>query len=310
MNMRLKQELERFQREEREAEQEAIAKQNAPAAREIAASVVANTRKLKNYWRRPIQDVAKDFVAQFFFPDLSLVCATTATPQPNAGQQAYTEFLERLTLRTGYCLNSVGQHRLGYFGVSLAVTQNADTTSQDFWQMCFSRLVSIDAFNDGGSRQELGFDESLKTEVEPTPQAQEQRKSFDEVLAENDTFSRSGRAAIEAAAMQELQGTALVWFSAFRESIRQNFQHVLTESEVAAIVEFMKRHGLNFQSAADWDRARLGCRAALLLPKHLIYPVEALSEAVESTTVPLDSYSARQDFIRRSRLIRAAQERQ
>ena len=153
------------------------------------------------------------------------------------------------------------------------------------------RTVELDVFGD-----ELGLDESLKTEVSTPQELEPQRKSFDEVLSESDTFSRDGRKAIEVAAMQELQDEALVWFNAFRDSIRRNFQHVLTDGEIAATVEFMKRHNLNFQRAADWDRARLGCRGAGLLPEHLIYPQEVLCEAIENTTVPLTDYEARQDL--------------
>ena len=132
-----------------------------------------------------------------------------------------------------------------------------------------------------------------------------QPESFDDVLAKSDTFSREGRKQVAAAAMKAMSLECNQMFDAFYNSIVRNFGYSLNDSEVNAVVEFMKRHNLNFLKPSDWDRARVACvKAGLIERSDLLYPQEALSEAVEATGVPLDSYEARQDFIRRSRLIR------
>lgn len=295
-------------RVEQELHDEEVAKQRAfdaklekhlaPITAERNQILRDNTRKIQNYWKRPISELSKDYQVKFFIPDVSLTLDQTVKPEPNKGTETFAQFLSLLTPNTGYLLSEQGKMRVQSFGISQAVTMNADLTRIRTWRKCFDRLLELNCFNDG----ELGLDESAKT-VRPRQAQPEPVPSFDQVLDAHNTNDRGENEIVKFFAMRENQQECLVWFNAFRDSVLQNFNHSFTEGEVNAIVEYMRRFDLNFLQAKSWDRARVALVKAGSLPENLLYPDEVLGQAIEDSDVSLTDYRARQEFARRSRLI-------
>lgn len=200
-------------------------------------------------------------------------------------RRAFSEFEDSIAA-TGK-LTASGKQKLQ----SLArANLNCDATQGAFWAQAFYLLRAA------GELSEVDFVETPTPQVQPT-------ESFDEVLESNDSFSRQGRKNIADAAMRSMSIECKQMYDAFAASILRNFQHELTDDETKHAIEFMQRYNLNFMKPADWDRARVCLVRAGLMKEGLIYPQEALSQAVEDTTVPLSNYEARRDFARRARMI-------
>jgi hypothetical protein len=168
-----------------------------------------------------------------------------------------------------------------------------NVTSPSVWQQIYEYMVEVGALTDR---------DVTRTQVtQPEPSAPQ--KDFDTVLAENSTESREGRAKIASAAMQSMQTEAADMFAQWSRLLYDTWGVILSESQKQAVAAWFVKWNKPYRRHESWNECRRALVKAGVFDSRMILPDEALAEAVENQTVPLDSWEARQDFARRARLL-------
>jgi hypothetical protein len=267
---RLLEEKRRFE----EGERQELNAKLAPVLAERAATLAANTREMRGYWSRPITVIGENVRDNIFISDMGVAFETTEKPVPSAGRNECLEFLERLTARTGYCLNSVGQHRLLMYGVSQCLAQCADLSRESTWEKSFSRLVELDAFGD-----ELGFDENLRTEFEPAPQEPEPTAADLESI---DTSSRAGqRIAEDILSRAIFQGEAKQVFREWLDSLKNNFDYEMPPEVQREVVQWFLANRRSWLDRKAYDDCRLNLIRRSVIPASCLTEVDRLNWEIE-----------------------------
>jgi hypothetical protein len=128
-------------------------------------------------------------------------------------------------------------------------------------------------------------DDFIESEESETPQP------FD--LEHLNLDSRSGKKEAERVMMQDMQGEALTWYTAFADSLVKNFQHYLDEKETKAVCNQMRKMNRSWTNASLWDLSRQECVAQGTLPKELLYPDERFAAIIADDSVDTSSYAGR-----------------
>jgi hypothetical protein len=301
------------------------------AAAKVAPYTIATSQSLKQadgyaktLWSGSLEDVAKritqtrtptagTWAASIARPDESSVedpltlgadfavsFETTATPRPDIGKEAFDEFLNTLPAKTGYtlstgCGGTGGVQRLLLWMLTQCKTRNLDLSKVSNWAVGFDRLVQLGAFAD----DELGFDDNLRTpdpEPEPVP--------YDIETA--DTTSRDGqRQAQDYLDTQYFSVDARNLFYEWLKSLENGFGFYGADEafQKAAVGEFTRRN-LSMISRQSFDIVRRALAKRLNLEHVLLTRDELFAQSIEDTPGSIGSYKARQDFIRRSSVLR------
>jgi hypothetical protein len=139
----------------------------------------------------------------------------------------------------------------------------------------------------------------------PQPVAEETpapKPTLDELLATVSAESTEGRKKlVEAVTDSVLTGEFRVCWSAFINSIGQNFHYTLTEAEKKLFFDTMTRRNKNFKRPADYDEVRVALVQVGSLPNNLLYPAEKLALDVENAD--LNDRVVRREFARRTHLL-------
>lgn len=269
---RLLEEKRRFE----ESERQELEARLQPIKAERAATLAANTREMRHYWSRPIKVIGENVRDHIFIADMGVAFETTEVPVPSAGREEFGEFLERLTARTGYCLNSVGQHRLLLFAVSQCLSQNADLSRESTWQKSFDRLVELDVFD-----AELGFDEDLRTE-QPEPEPEEPEPTIED-LERFDTSTKAGERLAHAILSRAVfDGDAKQVYMEWLRSLVNNFGYEMPEDVQRQAVDLFIHNNWSFLSKKCYDAARLNLVRRGVMPDTCLTPEDRLTLSLEN----------------------------
>jgi hypothetical protein len=216
------------------------------------------------------------------------VVTTDRFPAESEVIKEWEQFRKEITPRSGYVLSDAGAYRvLSYVGRNFDLAQMNPTDVSNYHR-AFERLLAWDAFGD-----EIGFDPALKAIEEVAP---EKPKTFDDVLSENSTESRAGAAAIKAAALQDRQQEAYMWYCAWYDSVRSGFGYEPTPEDVDNITSFMTRMNISYCRHESWNRARVWCVRQGLLPSHLLTADEKAEGEIDK--IDANSYEGKLEIAR------------
>lgn len=204
-------------------------------------------------------------------------------------RRVYSEWEDTLTEGT---LTASGKQKMQ---ACARANTECDPTVVSTWQQIFTLLRNSGTLVDQGDSENPDF--IVREEPEPVAQ-----QSFDDVLATNSTESLAGRRAIETAAMQSMQNEAADMFAQWSRLLYDTWGVILSEEQKQAVAAWFLKWNKPYRRHESWNECRRALVKSGVFQSNMILPDEALADAVENSTVPLDSWKARQDFARRARL--------
>lgn len=172
-----------------------------------------------------------------------------------------------------------------------------DLTDANVWWRLYEHASELGVFSDRDVT-------SIRVAA---PSAQDQSSDpLAEMMNQPDTREGSRRAT-ELSNEAYWSGEAAEMYQKWAQHLYDTWGVTLTEPQKQAVISWFMKWNKSFTRYESWNECRRALVAAQILDSSMITADEALSQALESTTVSLDNREARQDFIRRSRIINERQ---
>jgi hypothetical protein len=295
---RVRDEKARYEKGEREALDAFAAPILAKTQDAMRKAVAAQREAVTNFWSLPFADI-KRFGSQAAgaYDDIGL-STTEHTGDETAVKltvRVLDEFLASLAARTGYTLSSDGVLRFtSYFQVQI-LNDSAVTPSN--LQAAFDRLLSLGIFE---SQNELGFDPSLKTYVEPRPEPQAAPEpTIDDLLSLGTTQEDLRRARELADQLGSLEAAPVC--KRWLDSLYENFNgFVPTDSDMRTISSWFARNNKSWLDERNYDECRRWMCRTYKWPNDLLTNEDRLMIEIEDTTTTND-FTKKRELIRRVR---------
>lgn len=177
--------------------------------------------------------------------------------------------------------------------------RNIDLTSVTNWERIFEYADSLAVWSDHDvTRRQVA--------AQPQPAREVLVNPLDalEVLPNN---REGARAARELANEHYWRTEAAPLWSEWVRSLENHFAYVLPESVARQVCDEFQQRNWSYLDRRNYDRVRVSFVRRGLMPISCLTRDEALAEALENTTVPLDNHDARQDFVRRAQALKLQQ---
>ena len=297
-SVRTRLERERYEREEREA-----------AERKLKPLLDEQTNLLVQ-----IDKGRKDLVRQFYGRDVSVVRDEVKVNHPLAvdegldvsegriteGQwnRALNDWVEHLTERTGITLNVVGLSRVVAYAVA-QLRAGKDMSTAAAFNKCYNRLFDSGAFG----QDEVGFDESLRIAVAPTPAPEPAPEPNIESLLATDAGTVEGRRAAHQIADSLYENEVVPLYSEWVDFIYQTYNHVVSRIDADKIEAWFQKTQKSRLDRRSWDEVR---KYLVLTLNH--WPMSMLS-AEEQALIAIENVERRpneSDYAYRLRCQQAA----
>jgi hypothetical protein len=288
--------LKEMRRKMAEEERQELERRVAPMKAELAQGFREFDKTSKVYWSQAVHVLASELQNGTPRADLSVAFPKTASPCPDQGREAFCAFLDGLTAKTGYTLSEVGKMRLLTYCVEQCLSQNADLTQERTYALGFDRLVALDAFG----ADELGYDPSLITYVEPSPEpAPEPTIDALEVM---ETVTREGERRarhIISNAVFGPQGEAREVWNAWLAQLLRDYNFVPNPDAQKFVISWFEHNAKSFLDRRAYDEARRFCVRSGTFPPTMLTRDELLSQEIENCDGR--GYNARLELMRRFR---------
>jgi hypothetical protein len=263
--MRQKERYQNFLAEEEAAK----AAKTAPLIEELQTTTRALAAKRRDLcverWSMPLDAIGEIGVQDpGMWDDLGLPTSDVADTEENGREIArqFWAFIDSITARTGYTLNSSGRSRFASYIQVQAFNKVAIT--QDSLAVMFQRFLDLGIWE---SQNELGYDASLKTAVEPEPEPEAPRELTlaDLEAMPSDTREQRARqkdAVVELAVNQQIP-LAQEWMA----SLANNFGFHITDEQWKWCTQAFKKNNLSYLDRRSYDIVRKAAVAQGIFPE-------------------------------------------